>query len=97
MDPYLHVQELFQFLGLYFHQSVKDFLDSHTKRDVGGVSSTFRDSKIAPFHWKMDLNMSEVQYIEENCDEAMKLWGYVRGTNEIHLRDFNPLANYTIQ
>lgn len=97
MDPYRHTRLLFDFFGLAFHQSVREFLDSHTKQDTGGVSSTHRDTKSAPFHWRNELNFSEVQYIEENCDEAMKLWGYVKADNESHLREFNPLTNYTIQ
>lgn len=96
MDPYKHVQDLFNFFGLYFHPEVVNFLDSHTKSDAGGVSSTFRNSKSAPFHWRQDLNFSEVQFIEDYCDEAMKLWGYVRARNETHLRELNPLTEYTI-
>ncbi|XP_031358470.1 carbohydrate sulfotransferase 3-like isoform X2 [Photinus pyralis] len=75
IDPYRHVQDLFQFFQLHFHPSVKAFLDSHTKLNSGGTSSTFRHSKSAPFHWRTDLNFSEVQYIEKDCDQAMKLWG----------------------
>ncbi|KAF5275889.1 hypothetical protein FQR65_LT04128 [Abscondita terminalis] len=96
VDPYKHVQELFDFFQLYFHSSVKAFLDSHTKLNSGGPSSTFRNSKCAPFHWRTDLNFSEVQYIEENCDQAMKLWGYVKAFNETNLREFNPVTLYTI-
>lgn len=96
MDPYKNVEELFKFFNLYFHPQVKSFLDSHTKANSGGVSSTFRNSKNAPFHWRTDLNFSEVQYIEENCDQAMKLWGYVKAYNESHLREFHPLTLYTI-
>ncbi|XP_019876489.1 carbohydrate sulfotransferase 5 [Aethina tumida] len=96
LNPYEHVQDLFKFFGLQFHEQVKMFLDSHTKVNVGGVSSTFRDSKSAPFHWKTDLNATEIQYIEENCEEAMKLWGYVKVTNYSNLKDFNPLTSYEI-
>ncbi|KAF2905273.1 hypothetical protein ILUMI_00893, partial [Ignelater luminosus] len=96
VDPYENVEELFKFFGLHFHPQVKSFLDSHTKANSGGVSSTFRNSKNAPFHWRTDLNFSEVQYIEENCDQAMKLWGYVKAYNESHLREFHPLTLYTI-
>lgn len=90
------VEDLFEFFNLHFHPQVKQFLDSHTKLNAGGVSSTFRDSKSAPFHWKNDLNFTEVQNIEENCDKAMKVWGYRRAHNESHLREFNPLTSYTI-
>ncbi|KAK5649750.1 hypothetical protein RI129_000779 [Pyrocoelia pectoralis] len=97
VDPYKHVQDLFHFFQLHFHPFVKAFLDSHTKLNSGGVSSTFRHSKSVPFHWRTDLNFSEVQYIEENCDQAMKLWGYVKAYNESHLREFNPLTLYSIE
>ena len=97
MDPYNHLKDLFKFFGLYFHRAVREFLDSHTKKDVGGVSSTSRDTKSAPFHWRADLNFSEVQYIEENCDQAMKLWGYIKASNESHLREFHPLTYNSIE
>lgn len=96
-DPYQHIQNLFEFFGLFYHPAVSKFLDLHTKKNVGGVSSTTRDTRSAPFLWRSKLNFSEVQYIEENCDQAMKLWGYVKASNESHLREFNPLTNYTIQ
>ena len=58
------------------HDKVKAFLDSHTKSNVGGVSSTFRDSKTAPYHWKKDLTFDEIMVIQSDCQEALKLWGY---------------------
>ncbi|GLV41276.1 uncharacterized protein CBL_04800 [Carabus blaptoides fortunei] len=97
LDPYKGVEELFSFFNLNIHPNVMEFLDSHTKLNVGGVSSTFRNSKSAPFHWRADLNFSEVQYIEEQCQSAMKYWGYVRAKNETHLREFNPLTDYALK
>ncbi|XP_076275519.1 carbohydrate sulfotransferase 5-like [Rhynchophorus ferrugineus] len=96
LNPYKHVQALFDFMGLQVHPAVKEFLDSHTTINVGGVSSTYRDSKIAPFHWRNDLSYSEVRAIEGNCSEAMKLWGYVR-TDGSSLKDFYPLTPYDIK
>lgn len=90
------MQEIFDFFGLHFHRDVEKFLDLHTKSNVGGVSSTFRDSKSAPFHWRQDLNFTEVQYIEEYCKEAMEYWGYVRAKNEYNLKDLNPLTEYVV-
>lgn len=63
------------------HQNVVDYLNSHTKVNIGGVSSTFRHSKAMAFHWKDQLTISEIQMIENNCDVAMKLWGYVKFNN----------------
>ncbi|CAH1111051.1 unnamed protein product [Psylliodes chrysocephalus] len=96
LNPQEIVQDLFEFLGLYFHSKVRRFLDSHTRFNIGGVSSTFRDSKSAPFHWKVDLNYTEIQTIEEVCEDAMKLWGYVRSKNASDVKDFKPLTTYEI-
>lgn len=54
-------QELLQFYGLPFDPLVEEFLDTHTKVNIGGVSSTFRDSKSAPFHWVQDLTADDVR------------------------------------
>lgn len=96
LNPYQMTKDLFTFIGLSLHPKVKFFLDSHTTMNIGGVSSTFRDSKNAPFHWKNELNYTEVQQIENNCREAMKLWGYVR-TNSSNLNNFFPLAGFEVQ
>ncbi|XP_018300839.1 carbohydrate sulfotransferase 5 isoform X2 [Mycetomoellerius zeteki] len=97
VDPYKHVQELYNFYGLNFHINVKKFLDTHTKNDVGGVSSTFRNSKVAPFHWRTDLDFEEVHEIQKVCATAMRLWGYVMALNSTHQKDFDPITNYRLQ
>ncbi|KOX73445.1 Carbohydrate sulfotransferase 4 [Melipona quadrifasciata] len=97
VDPYRHVRELYNFYGLDFHVNVKKFLDTHTKNDVGGVSSTFRNSKVAPFHWRTDLDFEEVDEIQRVCAAAMRLWGYVMASNSSHQKDFDPLTDYQLQ
>ncbi|XP_046471357.1 carbohydrate sulfotransferase 5-like isoform X1 [Neodiprion pinetum] len=97
VEPYKHVEELFKFYGLDFHPSVKRFLDTHTKNDVGGVSSTYRNSKAAPFHWRADLEFEEVEEIQRNCVVAMKHWGYVHAINASHQREFNPITDYVLR
>lgn len=74
---------------------MEQFLDSHTKINAGGVSSTYRDSKTTPFHWRTDLNRSEIQEIESVCDKAMQLWGYKPFiSSQKELPNFNPLTSY---
>ncbi|XP_043796724.1 carbohydrate sulfotransferase 4-like isoform X2 [Apis laboriosa] len=97
VDPYRYVKELYNFYGLDFHINVKKFLDTHTKNDVGGVSSTFRNSKVAPFHWRTDLDFEEVDEIQRVCAAAMQLWGYVMASNSSHQKDFDPLTDYQLQ
>ncbi|XP_047103034.1 carbohydrate sulfotransferase 5-like isoform X2 [Schistocerca piceifrons] len=96
VTPYRSVKELFQFFGLDFHPNVQKFLDTHTKVDVGGVSSTYRNSKSAPFHWRQDLSFLEVRAIQRHCKQAMDSWGYVEAFNSTHQREFNPLSDYKL-
>ncbi|XP_063234376.1 carbohydrate sulfotransferase 5 [Bacillus rossius redtenbacheri] len=96
VEPYRGVKELFQFFGLDFHPSVQAFLDTHTKVNVGGVSSTYRNSKSAPFHWRQDLTHREVRAIQRVCRPAMGYWGYRRAVNSSHQREFDPLGEFRL-
>lgn len=95
LNAYDMTQTLLEFYGLPFDTMVQEFLDSHTKQNIGGVSSTFRDSKSAPFHWAKDLSIDDVKTIQDSCGEAMELWGYRKAETEAELRDnFNPLLDF---
>ncbi|XP_031777132.1 carbohydrate sulfotransferase 4 isoform X2 [Nasonia vitripennis] len=97
LDPYGHTEKLFKFYGLHFHEDVQRFLDTHTKTDIGGLSSTFRNSKAAPFHWRNDLDFEEVDEIQQECNIAMRLWGYNFAANATHQRYFDPVTNYSLR
>ncbi|XP_034473602.1 carbohydrate sulfotransferase 4 [Drosophila innubila] len=87
LNPYDMTQDILQFYGLPFDPAVEEFLDTHTKENIGGVSSTYRDSRSAPFHWKQDLKTDEIKQIQDVCVEAMDLWGYRR------INDFSNFTN----
>jgi hypothetical protein len=70
------------------------FLDTHTKINYGGVSSTFRDSKTVPFQWKKKLTFPEVKMIQGNCSEAMKLWGYKMAGSAQELANLEPILPF---
>ncbi|KAH8297901.1 hypothetical protein KR018_000501, partial [Drosophila ironensis] len=78
LNPSEMTQEILQFFGLPFDPAVEEFLDTHTKENIGGVSSTYRDSRSAPFHWIRDLKPEEIKQIQDACVDAMDLWGYRR-------------------
>lgn len=96
MDPFKITKEILNFFGLPFDPDVEEFLDSHTRTDIGGVSSTFRDSKNAPFHWMRDLSYDEVESIQLNCIKAMSLWGYKESEyeEELSTNTFNPVLKF---
>lgn len=87
-DPYNKTKELFDFIGFRITPSVKEFLDTHTTQNLGDVSSTYRDSRTAPYHWKRDLPFETVIDIQSGCTEAMDLWGYRKYR---HLREIEKL------
>jgi len=93
MNPVENTQKVFNFFGLSVHSTVTAFLDSHTKTNKGGVSSTFRDSKSAPFKWREQLTMQEVRKIQDSCKEAMQLWGYARVEEDSKLKTFSPVID----
>lgn len=93
MNPQENTKEVFKFFGLTVHSTVTAFLASHTKANKGGVSSTFRDSKTAPFKWREKLTMDEVRRIQAPCREAMDLWGYARVEEESKLKTFSPVID----
>ncbi|XP_063704748.1 carbohydrate sulfotransferase 5 [Culicoides brevitarsis] len=97
LNPYDMTNRILAFYGLPMDEQVQDFLDSHTKLNIGGVSSTFRDSKSAPFHWTKELDFDDVAQIQDQCTEAMKLWGYkpVNDPDELH-NNFNPLLDFKL-
>lgn len=97
LDPYKQTQEILDFYGLPFDPLVEEFLDSHTRSDIGGVSSTFRDSKSAPFHWQHELSFDEIDDIQQSCTKAMQLWGYRKADETtIEEKTFNPICEYSL-
>lgn len=96
LDPFKMTKEILNFYGLPFDAEVEEFLNSHTRTDIGGVSSTFRDSKTAPFHWMRDLSFHEIEKIQKHCSAAMKAWGYKKADDEDSMTGtiFNPLLQF---
>ena len=56
----------------------------------------FRDSKTAPYHWKNDLPFSRIQEIQDDCAEALDLWGYHSYKTQEELETVHPVGNYSM-
>lgn len=92
LNPYEMSQEILNFYGLPFDFKVQEFLNTHTKKNIGDFSTTFRDSKWTPFHWIHDLTSAEIMHIQKSCSKAMEMWGYRKMENfSNNARDFNPV------
>jgi hypothetical protein len=88
-------REILNFYGLPFDEAVKKFLDTHTKANEGDKYSTFRNSESVAFNWTKKNSFTDVEEIQHDCKEAMKLWGYKPVANESELfGDFYPLLPF---
>ena len=93
VDPYNQSANVFNFFGLNFEPEVKKFLDTHTTKNDNAPWTTFRDSKAAPFHWTKELTFQETLSIQEDCRDALSLWGYREALNHTDLINLQPLMN----
>ena len=93
-DPGSQSEELLDFFGFQMHPNIEAFLQSHTKDNTKEMHpwSTVRDSKTAPYHWKKDLTFEEVTKIQNECVDALKLWGYRTYSTEEELNDVHPVG-----
>ena len=92
---------MLHFFGFQMHPDVGKFLETHTTQNIGGVSSTFRDSKSAPYHWKKDhwkkdLPFDKIAAVQKKCAEAMRLWGYRAYASEAELDSVHPVDELTV-
>jgi len=62
--------------GLVPTERTRKFLAAHTRTDVGGVSSTRRNSVDAPYKWATRADYGRVLAVEKVCAEAMAKWRY---------------------
>lgn len=93
LNPFRVTEEILKFYGLPFDAMVVKYLESHTKRDIGNIYSTYRDSSATPFRWMRHLSFKEIGDIQMNCSEAMELWGYRKmEEKDVHcVDDFDPV------
>ena len=92
---YSATKKIFKFFRLQYHPQVEGYLDVHTKSNIGGVYSTLRETKSAPFHWIQDFsgNFTVLETIQNVCGEAMALWGYDVVERAEELKGFNPVMD----
>ena len=80
------------FLEYNFPREVTHYLNTHTKTMKAGAASKFRDSKKNAFKWKESMSFQDIQNIQDDCMDAISLWGYRVYKDEIDLKE-DPL-NY---
>lgn len=59
-EPFKMMKNILKFYGLPFDDSVKKYLNTHTKESIGGAISTQRNSTAAPFNWITTLQHNQV-------------------------------------
>jgi len=74
----VETEKLFNFLGLEVSPSVRIFLETHTKKNIGADDphSIFRNPNMTVFGWQSQLNFGNVSMIENTCSSVMKKLNY---------------------
>ncbi|XP_058808589.1 carbohydrate sulfotransferase 1-like [Phymastichus coffea] len=94
-NPQRISREIYSFYGMAFHNVAREFVNTHTRVSRGDEYSTFRNSSAVSFQWKEKLAFDEVNVIQENCYEAIQIWGYNLAFNGSHQKNFDPLRPLT--
>lgn len=61
LDTFQGTKDIFDFYGLPFERNVEEFLNSHTKEEKGGTSTTFRNSTATALHWITEMSFDQVR------------------------------------
>ena len=84
-DPIKFFTDVYSFTGLTLNENIKMLIQNLTtqkeefKRDEGEKVNPYaihRDSKSVSKEWREGLTWPEIEAIQTECKEAMRLWGY---------------------
>ncbi len=73
-------RKIFDFMNLDLQERTKEFIHQATHPDPEAElvhNVHVRDPKTVVTYWKTKLTMKEVREIQDSCQEAMALWGYL--------------------
>lgn len=77
LKPDSYTKDILNFLNLTTNPKTNAYLESHTKENgKDGIFSTFKDTQSIPIQWKSKLTWNEIENIQNQCQEALKLWDY---------------------
>nr|XP_054757403.1 carbohydrate sulfotransferase 3-like [Lytechinus pictus] len=77
-DPIRVTEDLYNFAGLQLPHSVKKWVSQNTqaKSSAQGTFAMKKNSNLTATHWMHDLGYIEIQQIEAECSDVMKILGY---------------------
>jgi len=90
------------FFGLSVTPEISAFIEKNMKSKItadeskyANVMSTVRNPQFEKQQWMQELNIDSIIKIQNNCSEAMRLWGYKILKSEEELKPTNPVLNFT--
>ena len=87
----MSVSEIFNFAGRDLNSYITNYIRTHTVGRKGGVYQTYRDTAKIAKDWLNKLTLNQIQLIQEQCKDAMKLWGYNFLDSNTNKQYFNQL------
>ncbi|XP_072020653.1 carbohydrate sulfotransferase 1-like [Amphiura filiformis] len=89
-NPRKAAEEIYDFLGIPFPDSLSDWIEANTKVNSGDPYSHTRDSKSIVHSWRQYLNLTDVLHMQDKCKNVMPILGYnmVSSTQELRNTSF---------
>lgn len=96
-NPMTAFKSITNFFGLHFTKTMKDLVTNSTNvsshNDQPSLWSTKRDPMFEEMQWRQELPWEDIVEIQDDCREAMKLWGYNTVTHKEQLATFEAVGN----
>ncbi|CAI9604002.1 unnamed protein product [Staurois parvus] len=75
-EPLKHIKKIYSFASLYLTKNLEQWVYNITHKEVEGIMTFSRDSSKVVQKWRTALKFNFVKQIQDNCKEAMDLFGY---------------------
>lgn len=75
-EPLKNLKKMYSFAGLSLTKDMEQWVYNITHEEVAGILTFSRESSKVVQKWRTTLNFNFVNEIQDNCKEAMDLFGY---------------------
>lgn len=76
LDPGAATQKMLQSLGIDYHEDIRSYIDTHTRKNVDNTKS-YRQSETRVAGWVSEMQWDEVDSVQRACSDIMKKFGYI--------------------
>ncbi|XP_077342900.1 carbohydrate sulfotransferase 6-like [Lithobates pipiens] len=89
-EPLKNIKKMYNFAGLHPTKDLEQWVYNITHKEVAdknGIMTFSRDSSKVPYKWRTAMDFHLVEQIQQNCKEAMDLFGYKPAKSQIEQKN----------